>query len=172
MSDEKSTIGRAESIALPALSLAGIPAKTDTGAYSSAIHAVDVKELILNGEKTLQFSVLENHAAYEQSSPVETKNYRAVMVHNSFGEKQRRYVVQLKVSIAGKTFVTEFTLADRSKKMFPVLLGRKLLKNRFVVDVDKSGVEYVPVSKIKEDWQDEEIGDDELTAPNEGATTV
>jgi len=34
-----------------------------------------------------------------------------------------------------------FTLADRSKNNFPVLIGRKTLKGKFLVDVSKMSVE-------------------------------
>jgi hypothetical protein len=46
----------------------------------------------------------------------------------------------LEIALGGQTFITAFTLADRSQNNFPVLIGRRTLKNRFLIDVSKSPV--------------------------------
>jgi len=46
----------------------------------------------------------------------------------------RRAVVELELCIDGRTERTQFTLADRSRFLYPVLLGRRFLGGRFVVD--------------------------------------
>jgi hypothetical protein len=48
-----------------------------------------------------------------------------------------RYVVKLQLKLGGKTIVGTFTLSDRSKKTYPILIGRKLLNRKFLVDVSK-----------------------------------
>jgi hypothetical protein len=53
-----------------------------------------------------------------------------------------RYVIKTKVTLFGKTFKTEFSLADRQQMRYPVLLGRKLLRNRFIVDVSLENVSF------------------------------
>ena len=47
----------------------------------------------------------------------------------------------------GKIFTTPFTLANRGKKVFPVLVGRKLLNRRFVVDSSKASVHRSDLKK-------------------------
>jgi hypothetical protein len=141
MSKYKSIIGRGEFIELPDFLLPKIPAKTDTGAYTSSIHATNIKEIKKNGKKMLKFHIMDSHPSYHYSREVETAHYSSVTVSNSFGEMQERYAVNLKVKMAGKVFITEFTLADRSVKTFPVLLGRKLLNKRFLVDPNVTNID-------------------------------
>jgi hypothetical protein len=45
-----------------------------------------------------------------------------------------------------KTYDIELALADRSKMDFPVLLGRRLLRRGFIVDVSKK---YLSTKNIK-----------------------
>ncbi len=141
MSKYKAIIGRGELIELPDSGLVKVPAKTDTGAYSSSIHATNIRIVTKRGKKYLQFDLLNGHPAYDQSKRVETLRYEVVKVSNSFGEVQERYAVKLKVKLAGKKFMTEFTLADRSVKTFPVLLGRQLLNKRFLVDSNVTNID-------------------------------
>ena len=44
------------------------------------------------------------------------------------------------MDLSGQSFITPFTLANRSRNNFPVLIGRRTLKNRFLVNVSKSSV--------------------------------
>ncbi|WP_373497348.1 RimK/LysX family protein, partial [Aquiflexum sp.] len=58
-------------------------------------------------------------------------------VKNSFGQAEVRYKVSTKVIMFGVEFEAEFTLTDRSKMRNPILLGRKILIGRFIVDVQE-----------------------------------
>lgn len=146
----KTIIGRAELLDIPEYFLTDIPAKTDTGAYFSSIHAENIQEVKNNKGKTvLQFDMLSGHAAYQyEREKVHIEHFEKTKVSNSFGEEQIRYKITIKVRIAGKIFNTPFTLADRSKKPFPILLGRTLINRRFMVDTD---ITHVDRRKLKED---------------------
>ncbi|WP_332911449.1 RimK/LysX family protein [Algoriphagus boritolerans] len=56
---------------------------------------------------------------------------------NSFGQAEVRYLIVTKIKIAGETFSAEFTLSDRSNMKNSILLGRKILRDKFLVDVNK-----------------------------------
>jgi hypothetical protein len=149
----KTIIGRAESLDISEFFLTDIPAKTDTGAYLSAIHAEDVRELTKkNGKKVLKFTLLGNHPSVKHTREVEVAKFTKKIIQNSFGHQEERYVVVFKVKIAGKLFKTEFSLADRSKKIFPVLLGRTLLNKRFVVDTDVAHIDRKQLKEKLKDW--------------------
>lgn len=150
MAKYKTIIGRAELIDLPARFLTDIPAKTDTGAYYSSIHAENIEEVKNSkGKKVLQFDLMAGHASYPyQREKVQFENYDKAKVSNSFGEEQIRFKVVMKVRMGGKIFKTPFTLADRSKKPFPVLLGRTLINKRFMVDTD---ITHVDRRKLKDE---------------------
>jgi hypothetical protein len=64
------------------------------------------------------------------------------MIRNSFGVAELRYVIELRLVLFGEIIQTEFSLADRQQLRFPVLLGRRLLRNRFVVDVAQKNLSY------------------------------
>ncbi len=131
-------IGRMVLISLPDQGLEDIKAKADTGAYHSAIHCHDVRVVkSVDGKDVLSVRFLDPaHSSYNNKE-LTFKKFSTASVTSSFGQKQERYIVRLKVVIDGRTYEEEFTLADRSSMRFPILLGRTLLKNRFMVDVSK-----------------------------------
>jgi len=163
MTKYKSIIGRAETIDLPGHLLYDIPAKIDTGAFQSSIHATDIREYKKkNGKKVLKFKLLGNHPAYPYDRDIEVENYSLTKVENSFGQSEERYKVTFKVKLAGKVFNSTFTLADRSIKTFPILLGRTCLNRRFIIDtsivhVDRS----ILKTKLKEWLAKDDLSDDE-----------
>ena len=57
------------------------------------------------------------------------------MVRSSNGIETPRYQVQLKLKLKGEEYKTRFNLSDRSKMRYAVLLGRKFIAKRFLVDV-------------------------------------
>ena len=128
-SKPKQIIGRKEVVDFPELGLSGISAKIDTGAYSSTLHCRDIK--VSEGEqKKLSFKVLgspEKEIHFEEFSQKKIKN--------SFGEAEKRYVIKTQIKIAGRLIKSIISLTDRGNMRYPVLIGRKLLKNKFVVDV-------------------------------------
>ncbi len=117
----------------------GVPAKIDTGAFRSAIHASNINVAKKNGKNFLTCKLL-GHRAAPESHTFETTQFSRVRITNSFGHEEYRYEVELRVKMGPKIFNTSFTLADRSKNLFPVLVGRKLLKGRFLVDVSTGSV--------------------------------
>ena len=62
-------------------------------------------------------------------------------MRSSLGDKQIRYRVKLPLEVKGEKLETAFTLANRARNNFPILIGRRTLKDNFVVDVTKSEVE-------------------------------
>ena len=133
---EKKIIGRKEKIALPDLGLKLVWAKIDTGAYTSSLHAEHIREEIVDGVKVLKFEVLmEGHKDFTGKT-ISIREYRQKKVKNSFGQTETRYLITTKIRIAGETFSAEFTLSDRSSMKNSILLGRKILHDRFLVDVN------------------------------------
>lgn len=130
-------IGRKEEIDLPDLKIKAIDAKVDTGAYSSSIHCHQIKEVIKDGKKVLKFKVLDpEHENYNRKTFI-FKTYKSTKVKSSNGKAEKRFVIKTKVEIYDEIFKTEFTLTDRSDMRFPILLGRKFIKQGFLVDVSR-----------------------------------
>lgn len=127
----KAIVGRAERINFPDAGVSGVPAKIDTGAYRSSVWASNIRE----EDGVLKFTLLGPSSEFYSGQECQTDKYELVEVENSFGHKEERYSIQLKVHMGHKIVRSNFTLADRSKKIYPVLIGRKLLKGRYLVDV-------------------------------------
>jgi hypothetical protein len=129
-------IGTTECIHFPEEGIFKVPAKIDTGAYNSAIWASNIKE----EDGVLSFTLFSEKSPFYNSRVITTKEFARSRVRSSFGHTQRRYRVELKVHIGTETFKAYFTLANRSRNSYPVLLGRKFLRGRFVVDVTKKNL--------------------------------
>jgi len=152
----KIIIGRSEAMSFVDPAILHVPAKTDTGAYRSAIHASDI---FIDKEGFLNFTLFGNHPIFNNIAiKSKTNKFQEVFVANSFGHREARYEVKLKVKLGPKVFFATFSLADRSKKIYPILLGRKLLNGRFLVDSDKSSVNRL---ELKEKYSIKMPGDEE-----------
>jgi len=130
------TIGRLEHIALPGLGVSRVEAKVDTGAYRSALHYQKLKTRKRNGIRELVVT-------FQMGGVRKTKVFRAfkrVSVKSSNGESSRRYLISTQVKLNGHIVRTQATLFDRSDMKFQVLLGRKFLRGRFLVDVSRKNV--------------------------------
>ncbi|TDK49938.1 ATP-dependent zinc protease family protein [Algoriphagus formosus] len=132
----KTIIGRKERISLPGLGLDSVWAKVDTGAYTSALHAEHIRLEEKKGKEVLVFQVLMSGHKKFTGEEVVFENFREKKVKNSFGQAEIRYLIETELELGGKKFQAEFTLTDRSKMKNAILLGRKILKGRFLVDVD------------------------------------
>ncbi len=129
----KTIIGRAERIDFPKGKVFGVPAKIDTGAYRSSIWATDIREE--NGK--LHYTLLGAESEFYSGREVIVDDYEIVDVENSFGHSEKRYSIMMSIRMHGRRVRTNVTLSDRSTKTYPVLIGRKLLRGKFVVDVSK-----------------------------------
>lgn len=56
-------------------------------------------------------------------------------VKSSNGKTEERIFVKTAVELFGKSYETELSLTDRKEMKFPMLIGRKFLAKRFLVDV-------------------------------------
>ena len=143
---KRKIIGRREIVNFPDLGLFNIEAKIDTGAYTSSIHCKEVKLYKKNDVDFVSFQLLDPaHPLFDNKS-IEWPLYKTKLVKNSFGQVEQRFVFKTKISFFDELYDIELSLADRSMMDYPLLLGRKVLKNKFVVDVSK--IHYAAKQKI------------------------
>lgn len=135
----KMVIGR--NVHLEVSEIQTVPAKVDSGAFSSSIHARNISTHEKDGVEVLTFNILEDHPNSPGSASLTFNNFEIVPIRNSFGEEEQRYAVDLPVKIHGRVIVSRFTLADRSRNYFPVLLGRRLLSDNFLIDTSAADIE-------------------------------
>ena len=137
----KKVIGRREMVSFPELNIEEIEAKVDTGAYTSAIHCSDIhEETKPDGTRVIALDLLDpSHPQYNHKK-LEFTEYDLREIKNSFGDVQERYVIKTKIQLFDEIIEAEFSLSDRSDMKYPVLIGRKLLQRRFIVDVARKNV--------------------------------
>ena len=127
-------IGWREWVYLPAYKNFGLKAKIDTGARSSAIHATHIKEYVKKGEDRVKFRIYQS----EECLQIDTKLLSHKRITNSFGKTTTRPVIQMKIKLGNKTWMTELTLAKRARMTYPMLIGRSSLKKKHIIHSHKS----------------------------------
>lgn len=134
---EKKIIGRLEIVDFPRLQLNEITAKIDTGAYTSSLHCHNINTYIKDGLYWVQFNLLDpDHEQYNEKL-FDLPIYDEREVKSSNGLAENRVFILTQISLFNQLFDIELSLTDRSKMRYPVLIGRKFLKKKFLVDVDK-----------------------------------
>lgn len=137
MNQNHQIIGRLESIDFPEWDIYDIDAKIDTGAYTSSLHCHHIQPYEEEGEDFVKFNLLDpSHETYNDKL-FKLPIYRKKVVKSSNGETEERYIVKAKVKIFDHLLEAELSLTDRSEMRYPVLIGRKLLNDRFIVDVSR-----------------------------------
>ncbi len=142
MAKKLQTIGRQEIIDLPDFELENVEAKVDTGAYTSSINCSRVKVKEINGVEQLTFYLSGSKIHEKKARRFVTSNFKKKRIRSSNGQMEERFIITTNAVFFGKKVKMELSLADRSKMKFPILLGRKLLAKRFVVDVSKKNLSY------------------------------
>lgn len=142
MSESLIVIGRRDRIDLPGLGFRNLKAKVDTGAYGSAIHCSRIEVVNRGGKARLSFVLLDPEHPLYKDEVHWVENFREKRVKSSSGESEQRYMITTPVVVFGKRISTDFSLTDRSDMKYPVLLGRKFLRKRFVVDVRLRDLSY------------------------------
>lgn len=123
-------VGWRELVSLPELGLAGIPAKIDTGARTSSLHAHVLEDFERDGDRFVRFAV--DWGGMRHACEAVHVDVRGITSSN--GDQQTRFVIKTPLTIGNLTFRAEISLADRSQMQFPMLIGRTALRRRMVVD--------------------------------------
>lgn len=131
-------LGRYDRVDLPDLGLYNIHAKIDTGAYTSSLHCK--KAEVVDGK--LEFILLDQEHPEFTGMKFVSENFEKRDIKNSFGEVERRFVIVTSITIFEEVITTEFSLSNRGSLKFPILIGRKILRNRYLIDVKRKNVSF------------------------------
>lgn len=135
-------IGRNDVIDLPLLDLHDVKAKIDTGAYTSALHVSRIKVYEKEGVAFVSFTISGSTIGKKGVIKFQTSDFTQRKIKSSTGHIENRVIIKTQLVVFGKKYKTEFSLTDRSGMKFPVLLGRKFLKKRFIVDVSREDLSH------------------------------
>ncbi len=125
------TIGGVEYVTL-ADSGREVPARIDTGANTSAVWASDVVE---GKDGTLTFKLFDKQSEFYTGETIVTKDFAETVIASSNGAIEQRYKVKISFMLGGRRVRAFFTLANRSMQVYPILIGRNVLKGKFIVNV-------------------------------------
>lgn len=116
-----------------------LKARLDTGAKTSSLHAVNVEGFQKDNEDWVKFQLpLGDHEDQPSEGDIEHEDvvleferpvHRTVLIKRKGAPSQRRYVVKMEFCIAGTVHETQFSLTDRGNFSYPVLLGRRFMRD-------------------------------------------
>ena len=133
--DNQLTIGWREWVSLPDLGLPAVKAKVDTGARTSALHALDIQRFKKdNGRDWVSFTVqpIQRDTSVERRCEAPLLDIRKVT--DSGGHSKERFFVSTKLCIGELSRQVEVTLSERSDMLFRMLLGRTSIVPDIVVN--------------------------------------
>jgi hypothetical protein len=110
-------------------------ARIDTGATTSSLDVTELNEFERDGEKWVSFKVKNRRSG--EVHTFEKPILKSVKIKR-IEDKEDRIKVYMPVSFGGQKFVSEFTLANREKFEYQVLIGRNILSGRAIVDTSLS----------------------------------
>ena len=130
----KITIGWREWLSLPELGIERIKAKIDTGARTSCIHAINIEEYEVDGEKWVKFTAQPLQDDEQTKVTCNAKVKKIKNVTSSSGQKELRYFIETTLHAGKHSWPIEMTLTSRATMKFRMLLGRTAMENRVIVD--------------------------------------
>jgi hypothetical protein len=142
MKKEKLIIGRKDKADFPEWNLFDIDIKIDTGAYTSSIHCHEIQTEIIDGVKMVKFRLLDPSHDYYNHKLLSAPVFKEKKVKSSIGEAEKRYIIKSVIVLFGKKYKVDLSLTDRGSMRYPVLIGRKLLNQKFLVDTAEKNLSF------------------------------
>lgn len=134
----KKTIGWREWIRIPALGIEQIKVKIDTGARTSALHALDIQRFEHDGVKMVRFRLHPLQRSKQEVLEAQAPVLDEREVRSSNGQVQMRIVIRVMMVLGGDSWPIDVTLTNRDMMGFRMLLGREALRGRYLVDAGRS----------------------------------
>ncbi|MBD3725360.1 MAG: ATP-dependent zinc protease, partial [Flavobacteriaceae bacterium] len=148
---DKVIVGSEEWCSFPTLDIPTIKARVDSGAKTSALHAINIKPFQKDNEEWIKFDInpIQNNA--KAVIHCEAKLVDQRVVKSSSGFREKRYVIKTTLEIGGKSWEIEVTLTNRDSMGFRMLLGREAMSGRILVDPEAKYLLGQPTKeKLKE----------------------
>jgi len=146
MLQEKVIVGSEEWCSFPDLGIPTIKARVDSGAKTSALHAINIAPFIKDGENWVKFDINPIQNNVKTIIHCESKLIDKRIVKSSSGFREQRYVIGSELEIGGKNWPIEITLTNRDSMGFRMLLGREAMSGRVLVDPEQKYLSGEPTS--------------------------
>lgn len=157
MLQNKVILGSEEWCSFPDLNIPTIKARVDSGAKTSALHAINIAPFIKNDSNWVKFDINpiqnNNKTVIHCEAPLVDKR----IVKSSSGYREQRYVIQTLLKIGDDAWNIEMTLTNRDSMGFRMLLGREAMSGRVLVDPEQKYLLGQPtVDNLKELYKNAE----------------
>ncbi len=134
---EKVIVGSEEWCSFPILNIPIIKARVDSGAKTSALHAINIVPFVKENENWVKFDINPIQKDNKTVINCEAKLIDKRIVKSSSGYREQRYVIATDLEIGGKIWTIEITLTNRDSMGFRMLLGREAMSGRVLVDPEE-----------------------------------
>lgn len=135
-------IGRKDIADFEKLNLFGIEVKIDSGAYTSSFHCHKIEKVTKDGVEKIKCNFLDpGHEQYHEKEFCFEK-FEIRSVKSSNGMVEERFSIFTEITIFKNIYPIELTLTERPDMKHPVLLGRKFLSKRFLIDTSRKNLSY------------------------------
>lgn len=138
-------IGWREWISLPDLGMTQIKAKIDTGARTSALHAFSIKPFKDGTKDRIRFDMHPYQKDNERIITCEADVVDLRWISDSGGHLEERYIINTPITLGGMTWPIEVSLTERDTMLFRMLLGRRALRKRFIINPGRS---FITTKKV------------------------
>ena len=112
-----------------------VESRIDTGADTTSIHAEEIQLIVKDSKRYVSFFLID--AVTGSRHPQELRLRRRVLIKQSGGPDQRRYVVRMWVTVGEIRSRIDVNLTDRGDFEYPLLIGRNFLTDTMIVDVSR-----------------------------------
>lgn len=138
MQQEKIILGSEEWCSFPDLGIPIIKARVDSGAKTSALHAINIVSFVKNEEDWVRFDInpIQNNSKtiiHCQALLIDKR-----IVKSSSGFREQRFVIQSDLKVGKNTWSIQMTLTNRDSMGFRMLLGREAMSGRVLVDPEQN----------------------------------
>jgi len=137
MPESKIILGSEEWCSFPELGIPAIKARVDSGAKTSALHAINIAPFIKDEENWVKFDINPIQNNIKTVIHCQAKLIDKRIVKSSSGFREQRYVIQTNLDIGNIIWAIEMTLTNRDSMGFRMLLGREAMSGRILVDPEK-----------------------------------
>jgi ribosomal protein S6--L-glutamate ligase len=157
MLQNKIILGSEEWCSFPELGIPTIKARVDSGAKTSALHAINIAPFKKESQNWVKFDInpIQNNVKtiIHCEAPLVDKR----IVKSSSGFREERYVIQTPLEIGNSKWLIEMTLTNRDSMGFRMLLGREAMSGRVMVDPEQQYLLGQPTSdSLKEVYKNAE----------------
>ena len=133
-------IGWREWVGLPELGIGEIKVKVDTGARTSALHAIDLHYFEVEDQRMVRFKVHPYQRDFDRTIEAVAAVVDMRKVRNSGGQAELRPVIRTSILLMDKNWPVEITLTNRDVMGFRMLLGRQAVRRNFLIDPGRSSL--------------------------------